>query len=329
MKHRVLSLDVLRGLTIVGMIFVNNVGALPCATLHHATWNGLTVADLVFPFFLFIMGISTYLSLEKYSLAPSRIVFTKIIRRTLLLLLIGWGLHAFESHWYGYFSLAHLRLTGVLPRITLCYLLTALTALFIKRYYVPYLVLVLLVGYVLLLCLGNGFAMDKTNVLAIVDRNVLGEAHLYQKSVIDPEGLLSTFSALCNSLIGFWLAPLLKDKKGAQLTTVGVVLLVVGLVFATLLPLNKRVWSPSFVLVSCGVATLLQAMLLYVVDIRGHRRWSRPLMVYGVNPLFLYVLSELATTIVGYSGVFYSLGLILILGMLGEWLYQKKIYIKI
>ncbi len=334
MKKRVLSLDVLRGLTIVGMIFVNNVGNLSCPTLHHAAWNGLTLADLVFPLFLFIMGMSTFLSLRKYSFVPTREVFVKIIRRTLLLLLIGWALHAWENCWSGLlnfsqFSLSHLRLTGVLPRIAVCYLLTAIVALFVKRRYIPYLILTLLVGYTLLLCLGNGFALDETNVLSTVDRHVLGASHLYQKSVVDPEGLLSTLSALCNSLVGFFLAPLLTDKKAPQLATIGVALLVVGLIVSTLLPLNKRVWSPSYVLVSCGVASLLLSLLLYVVDIHGWRRWCRPLMVYGVNPLFLYVLSEMMATIVGYSGVFYSLALILILGLLGEWLFQKKIYIKI
>ncbi len=324
-----MSLDVLRGLTIVGMIFVNNVGNISCPTLHHATWNGLTLADLVFPLFLFIMGMSTFLSLKKYSFAPSRVVFVKIIRRTLLLLLIGWALHAFENYWCGFFTLSQLRLTGVLPRIAICYLLTAIVALFVKRRYVPYLILGLLVGYTLLLCLGNGFAMDETNVLATVDRHVLGTSHLYQKSVVDPEGLLSTISALCNSLVGLFLAPLLTDKKAPQLATIGAVLLMVGLIVSTLLPLNKRIWSPSFVLVSCGVAILLLALLLFAIDMRGYRRWCRPLMVYGVNPLFLYILSEMMTTIVGYSGVFYALGLILILGMLGEWLHQKKIYIKI
>ncbi len=323
-------MDVLRGLTIVGMIFVNNVGSrVLCPTLHHATWNGLTVADMVFPLFLFIMGMSTFLSLEKYDFAPSRVVITKIVRRTLILLLIGWLLHAFENYWFGYFSLSHLRLTGVLPRIALCYLLTALVAIFLRRRYIPYLVLLLLVGYGVLLCLENGYAMDETNILAVVDRHLVGGSHLYQKSVIDPEGLLSTFSALCNSLLGFWIAPLLTNKKCAHLATIGVCLLVVGLIVATLLPLNKRVWSPSFVMVTCGVASLLQAVLLYVVDIQGHTRWSRPLMAFGMNPLFLYVMSELVATIVGYSGVMYSLSLILIMGLLGEWLYQKKIYIKI
>ena len=198
-------LIVLRGITVVGMILVNNSGGkLSYDSLQHSAWNGLTLCDLVFPFFLFIMGVSTYIALGKFHFQASGSVVRKILKRTLVILCIGWAIHWFHFICDGdFFPFAHLRLTGVLPRIALCYCVVSFVALYVNHKYIGWIIGCLIAGYAVLLCIGNGYAPDDTNLLAIIDRNVLGADHLYHKSPIDPEGLTSTLSAIAHTLIGF------------------------------------------------------------------------------------------------------------------------------
>ncbi|MDO4163590.1 MAG: heparan-alpha-glucosaminide N-acetyltransferase domain-containing protein [Bacteroides sp.] len=356
MKNRLLSLDVLRGITVAGMIVVNNAGGrLSYDSLRHSAWNGLTPCDLVFPFFLFIMGISTYIALRKFQFQPSAPVIRKILRRTVLILLIGWGIHWFEHICEGDFlPFDHLRLTGVLPRIALCYCVVSLLALYVRHRALGWIAALLLVGYTLLVCLGGGYIADENNLLGIIDRQLLGAEHLYHKSPIDPEGLISTLSAIAHTLIGFLCGKLILgdeplEKKILHLFIVGFLLMSVGFLLTEALPLNKRIWSPTFVLVTCGLAAMLQATLTYFIDIRGKKEWCRFFEVFGVNPLFLYVLSEVAAIVIGtfelkpvvYSGLqacipdpylasaVYSLAFAAIMGGCGYVLYKKKIYIKI
>ena len=199
-KKRLLSLDVLRGITVVGMILVNNSGGkLSYDSLQHSAWNGLTLCDLVFPFFLFIMGISTYIALSKFHFQASGPVIRKILKRTLVILCIGWAIHWFHFICEGdFFPLAHLRLTGVLPRIALCYCAVSFVALYVKPKYIGWMIGFLIIGYAVLLGIGNGYTPDSTNILAIIDQNVLGADHLYHKSPIDPEGLTSTLAAIAH-----------------------------------------------------------------------------------------------------------------------------------
>ena len=182
-KKRLLSLDVLRGITVVGMILVNNSGGkLSYDSLQHSAWNGLTLCDLVFPFFLFIMGVSTYIALGKFHFQASGSVVRKILKRTLVILCIGWAIHWFHFICDGdFFPFAHLRLTGVLPRIALCYCVVSFVALYVNHKYIGWIIGCLIAGYAVLLCIGNGYAPDDTNLLAIIDRNVLGADHLYHK----------------------------------------------------------------------------------------------------------------------------------------------------
>lgn len=355
-KKRLLSLDVLRGITVVGMILVNNAGGkLSYDSLRHSAWNGLTLCDLVFPFFLFIMGISTCIALRKFQFRPSAAVIRKIVRRTLLILLIGWGIHWFHFACEGdFFPFAHLRLTGVLPRIALCYCVVSFIALYVRSKYIPRLIALLLAGYALLLLWGNGYAADSTNLLAVIDRTLLGAGHLYQKSPIDPEGLTGTLSAIAHTLIGFCCGRLILGKeplerKTLKLFVAGFLLMACGFVLTEALPLNKRVWSPTFVLVTCGLAAMLQAALLYFIDLREKKNWCRFFEIFGVNPLFLYVLSEVAAIVIGATGskpalygsihrliadpylasAVYALAFTLLMGACGYPLYKKKIYIKI
>ena len=353
---RLLSLDVLRGITVAGMIVVNNAGGkMSYDYLRHSAWNGLTPCDLVFPFFLFIMGISTYLALRKFQFRPSGTVIRKIWKRTFLILLIGVALHWFDGACDGdFWSFGHLRLTGVLQRIALCYCVVSFLALYVSHRRLIPVAVVLLVGYAVFLLLGNGYAMDESNWLCVIDRALLGAGHLYQKGPIDPEGLFSTLPAIAHTLIGFACGRLIieikeLEQKVIRLFVVGFLLFAGGYLFTEAFPLNKRIWSPTFVLVTCGLAAMLQAVLMYFIDMLGRQRWCRCFEIFGVNPLFLYVLSEMAAVVVSAAGfkplvynalhsvisnpylasAFYSLLFVLVMGAAGYPLYKKKIYIKL
>ena len=203
------------------MILVNNSGGkLSYDSLQHSAWNGLTLCDLVFPFFLFIMGVSTYIALGKFHFQASGSVVRKVLKRTLVILCIGWAIHWFHFICDGdFFPFAHLRLTGVLPRIALCYCVVSFVALYVNHKYIGWLIGCLIAGYAVLLCIGNGYAPDDTNLLAIIDRNVLGADHLYHKSPIDPEGLTSTLSAIAHTLIGFCCGKIILAKEALEQKT--------------------------------------------------------------------------------------------------------------
>lgn len=356
MKKRLLSLDVLRGITVAGMILVNNAGGRESyAPLQHSAWNGLTPCDLVFPFFLFIMGISTYISLNKFNFRFSSQVVTKILRRTFLILCIGWTIGWFHHACQGDFlPFAHLRVLGVLQRIALCYGVVSFIALFMKHNFIPALIMILLAAYTFIIYVGNGYACDESNILSLIDRQLFGVAHLYQKSPIDPEGFMSTLSAVAHTLIGFYCGSLIvktrqTEKKVLQLFLIGFILMGVGFLFTDALPLNKRIWSPTFVLVTCGLASMLLATLMYFIDIRDKERWCRFFVVFGVNPLFLYVLSEVLGIVMGSSGgkaatyaviysvipdvymasALYAIGFTLLMSGIDYPLYRKRIYIKL
>ena len=202
--QRLQSLDVMRGLTVAMMILVNNQYGESFAPLQHAKWNGMTPCDLVFPFFLFIMGISTYLSLMKTGFKPSAPVIRKIVKRTVLLFLIGLGIHWFDMALDGHATdLAHLRIWAVLQRIALCYLAVSVFALTVSHRHLIKTIVGLLVLYALILIFGNGYDYDaSTNILARVDLRLFGAGHLYHKSPVDPEGLLGTIPSVAHTLIG-------------------------------------------------------------------------------------------------------------------------------
>lgn len=355
-NKRLLSLDILRGITVAGMILVNNAGGPETyAPLKHAIWNGLTPCDLVFPFFLFIMGISTYISLNKFNFEASRQTVFKVFKRTLLILLIGWGINWFSYICKGdFFPIEHLRLTGVLTRIALCYGIVSLIALYLNHKYLLWLIGGLLIPYSILLCLGNGYVCDESNLLGYIDRTLLGAKHLYLKSPIDPEGLTSTLPAIAHTMIGFYCGRVIVqskniDQKVMQLFLIGFILIGIGWLLSFGLPLNKRIWSPSFAILTCGGAASLLAMLMYFIDIKEKHSWSTFFKVFGVNPLFLYVLSELLAIIFSSFGIkkvlyqslflcigepylssaIYAILFTLLLGGAGYYLYKKRIYIKI
>lgn len=354
-NQRLLSLDILRGITVAGMILVNNGWGESFEMLGHSKWNGMTPCDLVFPFFLFIMGISCYLSLVKSEFKPTWPVLRRILKRTVLLFVIGLFIHWLDGALDGEYGLSHLRIMAVLQRIALCYFAVSLFALFCNHRYTIPAIIVLLAVYSAILVFGNGYAYDAdANILARFDLSVLGYDHIYHKGPVDPEGLLGTIPSIAHVLLGFYCGKLIRQKdtieqKVIALFVVGTVLVIGGYLLSYGLPLNKRVWSPSYVMMTCGLASLLQAFLMYVIDIQQKKNWTTFFHVFGVNALALYVSSELLAILLGkwgisetvYNGIHavipalkwasltYAVYFVLLNFAIGYVLYRKKIYIKL
>ncbi len=313
-SKRLLSLDVLRGITIAGMITVNNPGSWSYiyAPLRHAEWNGCTPTDLVFPFFMFVMGVAMTLSYKKFDYALTWQSFGKLLYRSVLLILIGWALG-----WYGSFlgtlvkggtfidaiwtnPSAHIRFMGVLPRLGLVSLFAGTLLMLFKPKNAPWVSGVLLVIYCLIIGLTGSFDLNPDNIVARVDVAVLGDAHMYHQGGIafDPEGILSTIPCIAHCLIGCWAGTLLKRKEEEdiqpaikRLALFGAAILMFGFLLDYAFPINKSLWSASYVFVTCGLASLLLALLMEIIDVRGKRRWSVFFESFGVNPLFIFVLS--------------------------------------
>lgn len=355
-SQRLLSLDILRGITVAGMILVNNGWGESFEMLGHSKWNGMTPCDLVFPFFLFIMGISCYLSLVKSEFKPTPQVIRRIVKRTVLLFVIGlfinWFDHAIEGD---LLCFGHLRIWAVMQRIALCYGIVSLFALFCNHKYTLHTIVGLLVIYTAIIVLGNGYEYDAdVNILAQADLKLFGYDHIYHKSPVDPEGLMGTISSVAHVLLGFYCGMLIRkretvEQKVIALFVVGAIGVIGGYLLSYGLPLNKRIWSPSYVLMTCGMASLLQALLMYVIDIQKKSGWTTFFHVFGVNALALYVSSELLAILLKnigvseaiYNGIHavipalkwaslaYAIYFVMLNFAIGYVLYRKKIYIKL
>ena len=355
-SQRLLSLDILRGITVAGMILVNNGWGESFEMLGHSKWNGMTPCDLVFPFFLFIMGISCYLSLVKSEFKPTPQVIRRIVKRTVLLFVIGlfinWFDHAIEGD---LLCFGHLRIWAVMQRIALCYGIVSLFALFCNHKYTLHTIVGLLVIYTAIIVQGNGYEYDAdVNILAQADLKLFGYDHIYHKSPVDPEGLMGTISSVAHVLLGFYCGMLIRKRETVEqkiiaLFVVGAIGVIGGYLLSYGLPLNKRIWSPSYVLMTCGLASLLQALLMYVIDIQKKSGWTTFFHVFGVNALALYVSSELLAILlknigvseVIYNGIHavipalkwaslaYAIYFVMLNFAIGYVLYRKKIYIKL
>ena len=301
---RLLSLDAFRGATIAGMILVNNPGSWSHIywPLRHAEWHGWTPTDWVFPFFLFIVGVSITLALSRRAErgGPQRDLYLKIARRTLVIFALGLVLSGFP-----FFDLSSIRVTGVLNRIAVCYFFAAV--IFLKTGWRKQLVIAaaLLVGYWAIVALvpAPGYAAGdlskEGSVVSFVDRKLLGN-HIWKGGgrVYDPEGILSTLPAiattLCGVLAGHWMRRTRDDyEKVAGMFAAGVVCVVAGWAWNPWLPINKPLWTSSYVLFTAGWALLLLALCYWLIDVKGFRRWSVPLVVFGVNALAVFVLTGL------------------------------------
>lgn len=362
-NQRLISLDLFRGMTVALMILVNNGFGTSFAMLQHSKWNGLTPCDLVFPFFLFIMGISTYLSLKKSDFRWSKPLARKLVKRGALLILIGLAINWFDLAISGRpFDLAHLRYWGVMQRIGICYLVVAATALTLRRRFMLPLAMLLLAAYGVVLVCGDGYVYDaRQNILAQADLRLFGYDHLYHKSPVDPEGLISTLSAIAHTMIGFEFGRILclrgdVERKVRHFLVSGGLLVVSGFCLSVLLPLNKRVWSPSYALVTCGLAALFLGLMIWLVDGRRQARekektaqWMTFLLIFGVNPLFLYIVSEALSILFGHFGInawvcsglyvfipwpqwmslAYALLFVVLHAGIGYPLYRRRIFIKL
>ncbi len=315
---RLLALDAFRGLTILGMILVNNPGSSPVyEPLEHAPWFGCTPTDLIFPFFLFIVGTSLAYSLRKYregeTIAPA--VYWRIARRTATLILLGWGMGIFGKlcdAWFGGapFDLGTLRLPGVLVRIAVVYLAASLIVLHLPLRGQVVLAVGLLLGYwALLRWTPNPHDYDanlspKHNIVRAVDRAVIGDPHLYKQEPTDPEGLLSNLPAIVTALMGYWTG-LAIQRRGMTWRTVGELALwgaaiaAVGLGWGLALPIGKKLWTSSFVMLTGGLAMIDLATFLALFDLAGWRRLARPFEIVGVNAIFVFVASGLLARLLG------------------------------
>ena len=287
MRDRWLSVDVFRGLTVFFMIIVNSPGNQTAYTyLDHAAWHGCTIADLVFPFFIFILGVSVVLSLSK---KPNlREALPKLLKRTVILFCIGLFLNAFPKH----FDFSTLRILGVLQRIALCYFFSACLYLTTRVRTQAIIILLLLLGYSWIMMLGD-YSLEG-NVAAYFDRLIFSTQHLYTSSY-DPEGLLSTLpaiaTALLGNLLGAWLLTAGNPRRFLRGTLMAAFLaLTVGWLWGLSFPINKALWTSSYVLWTGGLALLVYAACYWWVEIKQWQIGTYFFALFGTNALLVFVL---------------------------------------
>lgn len=356
--QRYIALDVFRGLTIAAMILVNTPGSWShvYAPFLHASWHGLTPTDLVFPFFLFIVGSAMFFAFKKEQFQLHSSLALKVIKRGSLLFLIGFllNIYPFTSDpetW---------RVMGVLQRIGIAYIFASFIVLLFSQRSVFVISGLILVAYHFILTSVDGGYELKTNLVGQVDVLIFGTGHIYGGFGVpfDPEGLLSTLPAIVTTLIGFEVTRYIsevEDKKQTmvKLLQIGVASLVIGLALSVIVPINKPLWTSSYVIYTAGYACLTLAFFVYIIDINKHERLVEPLRVYGTNPLFIYVLSWVWVASYGLFSVgeiglqafmfqsliavmpeklaslVFALAHVILFWWCSKWLYKRKIFIKI
>ncbi len=309
---RLTSLDVFRGVTIAAMMLVNMAsiaGPNVYAPLLHAPWNGCTPTDLVFPFFLFIIGVAMSFSLAKYTdnrdteSVKSR-PYWRILRRAAILFALGILLNGFWKY-----DFSTIRIMGVLQRISLSYLFASLIILTLPRKGQWMVTAGLLIGYWLTMMYlpvpgyGAGELTRVGNLGAYIDRMIIPQAHLYRGDNFnlmgDPEGLFSTIGAIASVLIGYFTGQWIRCKKqinsgtSMDLVLFGLSCLVIGGIWDLAFPMNKKLWTSSYVIFTSGWALLLLASCYELIEVRGVRRWSKPFEVMGLNAISLFIASIL------------------------------------
>lgn len=373
-EKRFLALDIFRGITIAGMVLVNTPGSWQYvyAPLRHASWNGSTPTDLVFPFFLFAVGNALAFSMSKYETVGSAGVLKKIFTRTALIFGVGLLLHWYPfAQWNQgelvFKSLDNLRIMGVLPRIALAYMGAALIIHFFKPLKAFIIGAILLFAYWGILLAFGDLTLEGNAVLKL-DRWLVGENHMYkgyysdvlQRNIaFDPEGLLSTIPAIASVIFGFLAGRFLRLKGNSYETIswlfmAGLSFIFLGLCWDLVFPINKPIWTSSYVLYTTGLATVILSMIIFVTDLREHKSWSRPFVLFGRNPLLLYILSGVIVKTYGliliddtnaygalYKYVFQPLGgnyfgsllfaifHVLLLLVVAWWLDRRKIYFRL
>ncbi len=366
--QRFTALDVFRGMTVCFMIIVNNqAGSAPFEPLEHASWHGFTPTDLVFPSFLFAVGNAMAFTMPKMAGMANGKVAGKILKRTFLIFLIGYLLS-----WYPFVSINSAgewipktidktRIFGVLARIALCYGIAAMMIHFLSKKAVIYSSIAILLGYWLALYLGGDYTM-MGNLGVPIDKWLVGENHMYKGEGIpfEPEGFLSTFPAAVNVIIGYFAGVLLREKgkdyEGiAKVLLAGTALMAIAYCWNYVFPINKKIWTSSYVLYTCGISLLMIGSLVYLNAKTSFRTGNYFFEVFGKNPLFIYVLSSFIpktfnlirdadgrslTAVISkdffqkitpgaWGALLYSIALMMVCWLVGYIMDKKKIYVRV
>ncbi len=330
-RERLISLDVFRGMTVAGMLLVNNPGTWSAIypPLAHARWHGWTPTDLVFPFFLFIVGITTHLSLSARRARgdSDAVLVRQILRRGSIIFLLGLLMAWFPFYQWGnvpgmpdaslwdriLYRADHLRILGVLQRIGIVYVLAGLLTLRTSLEQQVVLVAVLLYGYWFAMTLipipGKDIgalllSVPSETVAAYVDRAILGTKHIWSGSVTyDPEGILSTFPAVGTAILGVmagrWIGqPKPLVERIAGMAAVGCLAMVAGLMWNWSFPINKNIWTSSYVVFTAGMACASIATIMWIIEHNNVKWWTKPFVIYGVNPIVAFVGSGVLARII-------------------------------
>lgn len=371
-SERFLALDVFRGLTICFMIIVNTPGnyATTFSPLLHAQWHGFTPTDLVFPSFLFAVGNALSFVTRKWKALNQSQVLYKILKRTALIFLLGYLMYWFpffqpdqSGNWH-FKAFEDTRVFGVLQRIALCYCIAALMLYYLSiRTTFIIGVLILVAYWPIMHFLGddNDPLSLTGNAALSLDKTVLGDRHLYHGEGVafDPEGILSTLPAIVN-VLGGAMAGYFLQRKGktyealTKLLLAGFVLVAIGYFWHLLFPINKKLWTSSFVVLTIGLDCIIIAAIVYVIDFAKRTGWTWFFEVFGKNPLFIYLLSEVLAILLytlrttagqtyfqwtydntfGHVGgkigsLLFALTFMSICWLVGWWLDKRKIYVRV
>ena len=309
-QSRYLALDVFRGMTICFMIIVNSPGSWDIAygPLLHAPWHGFTPTDLVFPSFLFAVGNAMAFVMHKFENQPNSVFWKKTLKRTFLIFLFG-----YLMYWFPFFREAEggglnfseirpwatTRIPGVLQRIALCYFFASVILHFgSKKFAIGFSVLALLSYWIISYAFGDYTLAGNAGLK--LDLLLFGEGHLYHGEGVafDPEGLLSTLPAIVNVIAGYFAGDFIRRQGNSyetisKLMITGAVLIFVALTWDMAFPINKKLWTSTFVLLTVGLDLLILPVLIYIIEIYNSQKWTYFFVVFGRNPLLIYLLSEI------------------------------------
>lgn len=329
--NRYVALDVLRGMTVAGMILVNNPGSWGhiFPPLAHKPWTGCTPTDMVFPFFLYVVGAAMAFSFAKYNESLNKDSIKKLLKRGILIFLVGLGLNAFPfyptspdpqlscgANYINY--LQHIRIFGVLQRIAMCYVIGGLIALWLKKpkFIIIAMGILMSLHWLILYLIGDHSA-ELINGAAgafslagqgsgAIDIALVGENHVYKGYGIpfDPEGLLGSLSGACTVLLGFLLGNMIRNTEHkidvvAKLYTIGLLCLAGGIVWGIFYPICKALWTGTYVLYAGGWSTIMLAFFIYFIDIKNKEKIFTPFKALGMNPLFAFVMAGIFAKVLG------------------------------
>jgi predicted acyltransferase len=370
-SQRFPALDVFRGMTICFMIIVNTSGngATTFSPLQHAAWHGFTPTDLVFPSFLFAVGNAMSFVMLKWQNKTQPEVIGKILKRTFIIFLLGYLMYWFpffkldKAHHIQPFPISQTRILGVLQRIALCYGITAFLFYYLKpKTVIAVTIFLSLLYWGLLIWLGEtGNELSLTGNIGLrFDRWLMGDAHLYHGEGIafDPEGWLGTLPAVGNVVAGFLAGRFVQQKGNSyegltKLLLAGVSLIFIAWCWNFFLPINKKLWTGSFVFYTIGLDLVILSSVIFIIEFLNKRAWTPFFEIFGRNPLFIYLLSELGATILyiipvgkitlggwlylhvfklagAYTGaLLFAITWMLICWMVGYILNRKKIYVRV